>query len=195
MRFRFTIFMLGLIALTLTACGGGSSNSATNNSQPASTSIPTAPTVAKSNASMTTSGGLSGTYTINDQAMDSTYNQNSSGKLLKVAVNDSSWELSIQFPDSYAGPGSYTIGAGHGSLTFYAANHMKGWDLIDRSGATLTCKVNVSADTTIQLQGSPGAEVKGTFSCPKLNSDAPTHEQPIALSNGQFDVVMQKTNV
>ena len=187
--------VLGLILFTMVACGGGSSSPTTGGSTPASTRPSgNTPTSFASTATLTVSGGLTGTYTINGQSSGtSEYNQSSSGKQLVIAVSDSSWELSLEV-GAYTGPGSYTIDGTHHKATFYSADHLKGWDLIDRSGATLTCPVTVSSDTSTTIQGSPAAHVKGTFSCAKMNSDAPTKEPSIAISNGSFDMFIQKTS-
>ena len=188
--------VLGLILLTMAACGGGSTSSTTGGSTPASSSpSASSPSSFASTTTLTVSGGLTGTYTINGQSSGtSEYNQSSSGKQLIIAVSDTSWELSIDV-GTYTGPGSYSIDGTHHKVTFYSADHLKGWDLIDRSGATLTCPVTISSDTSTTIQGSPAAHVKGTFSCAKLNSDAPTKEPPIAISNGSFDMFIQKTSV
>jgi hypothetical protein len=55
--------------------------------------------------------------------------------------------------------------------------------------------VKVTNDTSLKLQGSPGAELKGTISCPQLNPGGPAKEQPITISNGQFDVFSMKSSV
>ena len=179
----------------LAACGG-STNPTTGSGTPASTSSSVStPTSYASTATLTVSGGLTSTYTINGQSSGvSEYNQSSTGKQLVIAVSDTSWELNINI-GTYTGPGSYTIDGTHHNVTFYSADHLKGWDLIDRSGTTLTCPVTISSDTSTTIQGTPAAHVKGTFSCAKLNSDAPTKEPPIAISNGSFDMFIQKTNV
>ena len=184
--------VFGLILFTMAACGGGSTSPTTGSGSPTSASTPTS---FASTAKLTVSGGLTGTYTISDQSSGaSEYNQSSSSTQLKIAVADNSWELNIVFV-TYIGPGSYTFNGTHEAVTFYAANHMRGWDLINRSGTALTCAVVITNDTPTTIAGTAAAHVKGTISCPKMNSDAPTKEQPITISNGSFDVLIQKTNV
>ena len=188
----FSLGTLGLLLFLLTACGGGSTSS-TGTSSPTplkSSSSPSASPSSTSTVTLTTSGGLTGTYAVSDQATESNYNTSSSGTELQLAVNDTSWEFSLSF-GAYTGPGSYAVDIHHGQVRFYSHDHMKGWEL----GASALCSVKITNDKPLTLQGSAATEVKGTISCPQLNSGGPTKEQPIAISNGQFDVFSLKSSV
>ena len=91
----FSVGTLALLILILAACGGGST-SQNGTSNPTSASSPSASNSSTSTVKLTTSGGLTGTYSVSDQAAESNYNKSSSGTELQIAVNDSSWEFSYR---------------------------------------------------------------------------------------------------
>src|ERR1051326_7578948 len=174
---------LGILGLLLlfTACTGGNGAGASANV----TVTPTTPPVpAQSTLSFTASGGLSGSYSINDPGRGSNYGTQALG----VIVGDQNWYFTMSFRP-YPGPGTYSFSnipssPPWGSVEFASSDGTKAWQLIQPA----TCQVTVTSDTAFKtVKGSPPYhEVKGTFACPSLTS---TTETALAVSNGQFDIV------
>lgn len=180
------IIALALIVL-LTACGGGSSGSstATGGSKAASTP-PTTSTNAstgKSTVTFTASGGLNGPYTVSDTNVLSNY----SPKALTLTVESKDW-IFLMAVNPYSGPKTYTVGVPKGtiSLTSLTNGAVGGsWHLISS-----TCQVIVTSDVDTSPSHATGTpqyyEIKGTFSCPSLEAQS---AKPVALNNGQFDIM------
>lgn len=176
---RFSLGMIGLVLL-LTACTGGSGGSTT-------TSTPTPspiPIPSQSTLSFTASGGLTGSYAISDPGTGSS----DSSQALGVIVGDQNWYFTLSYRP-YPGPGTYSFSntptdSSWGSVGFASNDGTKVWQLLSPA----TCQLTVTADTAFKTGGSSPKyhEVKGTFACSSLAS---TTESPLAVSNGQFDIV------
>jgi hypothetical protein len=180
---RIVLAVVGL-ALLLTACGSGDAPTG-----PTGTPTPTPiPFPAQSTVSFTASGGLSGSYTINDPGTGSTY----SNQALNVVVGDQDWFFTLSY-HPYPGPGTYSFSnistnASWGSVAFSSKDGTKAWLLL----SSATCQLAVTSDIDLKTpaSGPQYHEVKGTFSCPTLTPPPPSGD-PLAISDGQFDVVAQ----
>ncbi|HLW03012.1 MAG TPA: hypothetical protein VKT82_30435 [Ktedonobacterales bacterium] len=180
-RFSWAMW-LSMVGLLLLLCAGGggstpSSTSTTSTNTPSSSGNTHPPT--QSTVSFTTSGGLTGAYTISDTERDSSYRTSS----LTFIVQDQTWLFTLGNA-SYAGPGASTLtGLPTGYIGLQSVNGAHRWQL----AAPSICQMTVTTDTALPTGGGPSYhEVKGTFSCPSLASQS---EQPLTLSNGQFDIV------
>jgi hypothetical protein len=89
----------------------------------------------------------------------------------------------------YHGPGTYTlsedINGGDVRIDFYQES--TSWDLSLKPKAQ--CTLTITSDTPTMYVGID--RMKGVFSCPMLPSSSPNHrQQPVAVSNGHFDVAI-----
>lgn len=199
-RWLVWLGVLGVLLLALSACGDEGISG--------QTVITTTPPVSVSTVKLTVSGGLSGTYAItSEQYGSSQYHQipYTAYKDLVIHVADSAWDLEIDM-EPYIGPGAYHVDnlglndGSHWQVTFASADQKKTWDILAGSHKSPPCEVFVASDTSWNADA-PGAdtssraELKGTFTCSRLDSVGPEQEQSIAISDGQFDVVAENTRV
>ncbi len=89
----------------------------------------------------------------------------------------------------YHGPATYTlsgdINGGDVHIDFYQQS--ASWDLSLMPKAQ--CTLTITSDTPTMYLGID--RMKGAFSCPMLTSSSPNHpQQPVAVSNGHFDVAI-----
>ena len=89
----------------------------------------------------------------------------------------------------YQGPGTYTLSeeTNGGDVRIDFDQESASWDLSlwPRAQCTLT----ITSDTPSMYVGID--RMKGAFSCPMLPSSSPNHpQQPVAVSNGHFDVAI-----
>ncbi len=89
----------------------------------------------------------------------------------------------------YQGPGTYTLSeeTNGGDVHIDFAQESASWDLSLRPRAQ--CTLTITSDTPSIYVGID--RMKGAFSCPMLLSSSPNHpQQPVAVSNGHFDVAI-----
>ena len=186
------ILLHGLIAC---AIGGNPPGSAGNTptttngaNSPAATNIATSdPTVDSiSTISFTISGGSAGTYTLHSTPTISKLRHGHKEFTIDLASNGKSIFLVFY---GYTGPGSYTLvnGINGGDVRIDLGTQSTAWDLSLRPDAS--CQLTITSDTPSQYVGID--RMKGSFSCPALNSSHPDQEKkPITVSNGQIDVLI-----
>jgi hypothetical protein len=144
--------------------------------------------------SFTASGGLQGNLSISlpkGAAAASSIQKGASARVLEVVVNDASMDFELGL-SPYPGPGTYTLlpfqtnpAPGSFNGTVRISNHQSTWSLHPPA----QCKVTISSDTPLnkQAQGKPLDEVKGSFTCPTLATDAGS-ARALKITQGQFDV-------
>lgn len=144
--------------------------------------------------SFTASGGLQGNLSINlprGAPAASSIQKGASDKVLEVVVNDAKMDFELGL-SPYPGPGTYTLlpfqtnpvpGSFNGTVRI--SNHQSTWSLHPPA----QCEVTISSDTPLhkQAQGKPLDEVKGSFTCPTLATDAGS-ARALKITQGQFDV-------
>jgi hypothetical protein len=144
--------------------------------------------------SFTASGGLQGKLSINlpkGAAAASSIQKGASARVLEVVVNNATMDFELGL-SPYPGPGTYTLlpfqtnptpGSYNGTVRI--SNQQSTWSLHPPA----QCKVTISSDTSLheQAQGKPLDEVKGSFTCPSLASDAGS-AKALKITQGQFDV-------
>lgn len=184
--------ILGLLVLALVACNSGGTTAPTVTPGSSGGGTPTTPGSSQSLTStvtLTAIGEYVAVYTIHTIIPLSSINGNN----LSIQVADHNWEISLQFAP-YTGQGSYkltalsAVGSSAGNIRFVNAQHTIGWEL-SGSERSASCPVTIASDTAVQ--GQNAREIKGSFSCTTLHAIL-TAFQPIAIRNGQFDVIVKK---
>ncbi len=190
------ILLLAALALVGIIIGGTIGVLAfTHKSAPTASASPTSAAVnIVGVVSFTSSGGLKGEFTVNlpkGATAASSIQKGPNGKVLEVVVNSAALDFELGL-SPYSGPGSYTLlpfqtnpAPGSFNGTVRISNQQSSWSL----HPSAQCKVSVSSDTPLsfKVQNTPLDEVKGTFACPALASDAGSGAS-IDVTQGQFDV-------
>ena len=139
-----------------------------------------------STVSFTLNGGVTGAYII--QASLPTSKLRHGYREFTIDVADAGISIFLAFY-GYHGPGTYTlsedINGGDVHIDFYQES--ASWDLSLMPKAQ--CTLTITSDTPTMDVGID--RMKGTFSCPLLASSSSNHpQQPVAVSNGHFDVAI-----
>lgn len=192
---------LFVIALLLSACGGGSTSSSGSNPGGTSGSV-TSP--GNDVVQFTVSGAVSESRTLTVHqadvnhatfvgSYDPTGNQifnffikpsgNSSGNSTGDSIS-----LSIT---KFTGPGTYTLQWSDQDKVEnldvgLSANGGADWSLQDSPGKT--CQATVGAASSFTSGGQDMEEAQGTFSCPELDALALFSVKPIQVTSGSFTV-------
>ena len=171
------------LLFVLAACASHTSNS--RPTTPASTQNPLATaTNAISTINFTTSGGLTGSYTIANTATLSKLRHGHKEFTIDLANADQSIFLVFY---GYNGPGAYTLtnSINGGDVRIDLGKDRGAWDLALLTHAS--CSLTISSDTPTQDEGLDS--MTGNFSCPLLPASSPNQtRQPITITHGQFAI-------
>ncbi len=139
-----------------------------------------------STVSFTLRGGITGAYIIHASLPTSKLRHGHREFTIDVAHAGMSIFLAFY---GYQGPGTYTLSeeTNGGDVYIDFDQESASWDLSLRPRAQ--CTLTITSDTPSMHVGID--RMKGAFSCPMLPSSSPNHpQQPVAVSNGHFDVAI-----
>jgi hypothetical protein len=186
---RAIFVLLGLAAL-LAACGNSPSNTLTNTGVSSSevdittTTNATPPPTLTNTISFTTTGPVSGSYTITSPLYTSKLRHGHKEFTIEVAHAGQSVIMAFY---GYEGPHTYTL-EGHingGDVRIAFGKNTTAWDLPMTTG--VACTLSIESDTPTPYVGID--KMKGNFTCPRLASTNPQMQhQSIAVSEGHFDL-------
>lgn len=190
---RLWLAIVVLIGLTtaLVACGSNTSNtlkgSSTSSSQEGlATTDATPPPTLTSTISFTTTGQVSGTYTITSSIQTSELRHGHKEFTIEVANAGQSVIMAFY---GYEGPRHYTLAGlvNGGDVHISLGKNATTWDLPMASG--IACTLNIESDAPTAYTSID--RMKGSFTCPRLTSTNPNMlHQTIAVREGRFDLMM-----
>jgi len=186
------IFMLISLTVVLAACGNSTSNALTGSNASSSqaglatSTNATPPANLTSTISFTTTGQVSGTYTITSSLQTSELRHGHKEFTIEVAKAGQSVIMAFY---GYEGPRTYTleglINGGDVHISF--GKNATSWDLPMISG--IACTLNIQSDAPTIYTSID--RMKGSFTCPRLTSPNPNMQhQTIAVREGHFDLMM-----
>ncbi len=177
------LFVLIGLTVALVACGGNTSN--TSVSKAATTNTTPSPNLT-STISFTTTGQVSGTYTITSSLQTSELRHGHKEFTIEVANGGQSVIMAFY---GYEGPRRYTLEGlvNGGDVHISIGKKATTWDLPMTSG--IACTLNIESDTPTTYTSID--RMKGSFTCPHLTSANPAlRQQSIAVQEGSFDLMM-----